>query len=103
MKYAETRTALATLGVTVTEIARWLKIDPRSVRRYLDGSRPMPASLDLLLTCLLAYPALIPVLRARVAWCELQKQPAIHNHADWLTREAFQGRAVVGKVSLGAG
>jgi hypothetical protein len=53
----------------------------------------MPPGLELLLTAIHAYPALLPVIRARVAWKELENQSAARNPDTWLTREAFRGRA----------
>jgi hypothetical protein len=91
-KPTEIRAQLAELGISTDEFARWAHATPRSARRWLSGENPLPHGLELLLTAIHAYPALLPVIRARVAWKELEVQAksAARNPDAWLTREAFR-------------
>lgn len=99
MKPDELRAALSALRLTATELGRWHAVDSRSVRRWLDGTRPIPPSLSLLLACLIAYPALLGVIRARVAMDEIMRLPedqervgpkrlSCRNASAWPSRDA---------------
>lgn len=42
MTAAQLRTEMVQLGFTQAELSRFLQIDPRSVRRWMTGERPVP-------------------------------------------------------------
>ena len=65
MNATEMRDALEALGISQTELASWLGARPRSVRRYLDGSRDVPPGLGLLLAYLLHRPEAVQWFRDR--------------------------------------
>jgi plasmid maintenance system antidote protein VapI len=43
------RETLEKLGIGQSELARWLHISDRAIRHYVQGKRPVPPSLSLLL------------------------------------------------------
>ena len=56
MSGPEMREALEKLEIGQTELARWLGTTDRAVRHYVQGKRPVPPSLALLLEYLCARP-----------------------------------------------
>lgn len=50
------REMLERAGIGQTELAFWLGVTPRSIRRYLKGDRPVPPSLALLLEYWIEHP-----------------------------------------------
>jgi plasmid maintenance system antidote protein VapI len=65
MNATEMRVALEALGISQTELATWLGVGSRSIRRYLDGSRDVPPALALLLAYLLHRPEAVQWFRDR--------------------------------------
>jgi plasmid maintenance system antidote protein VapI len=56
MSGQEMREALDKLEIGQTELARWLGISDRAIRHYVQGKRPVPPSLALLLEYLCSRP-----------------------------------------------
>ena len=51
MTPAQLRHSLKRLGLSQMELARRLKVDPRTVRHWVAGSYPVPEAVSLLLEC----------------------------------------------------
>lgn len=49
------RTAITALGLKPTSAALALGVDQRTVRRYLDGTRPVPKTVEILLGMIARY------------------------------------------------
>lgn len=101
MKPHEFKAALVRLNLTTQEIARWLGVDDRSVRRYIAGTRPVPQPLALLLVCLLVQPPLLGIVRGKVALDEAQRMPEDDlppgdRRSHECKRETWASREVVG-------
>lgn len=69
----EFRQSLDTLGIRRVELARWLGQGSSSIQRYLDGSRPVPAAIGLLLELLQDRPELVSWFRDRAAFAATAK------------------------------
>lgn len=51
MTPTQLRRCLKRLGLSQMELARRLKVDPRTVRHWVAGSYPVPEVVSLLLAC----------------------------------------------------
>jgi hypothetical protein len=82
------------LNINTTEIARWLEVDTRSVRKWRNGERTIPMALQLMLAMLLAYPSLLGIVRAAVAVRDVERQSpgpkklSCRNASAWVSRDA---------------
>ncbi len=64
----ELHAAMRQLKIPTREMATWLHCTPRAVRYYLDGARPIPEALALLLALVLRdADRLLPAVRLVVA------------------------------------
>lgn len=55
MTPAELRSLLASGGVSQSQAARLLKVDLRTIGRYVQGSQPIPIAVEIALTCLIRH------------------------------------------------
>jgi GcrA cell cycle regulator len=69
---AEFRQALAVLNITQLRVARWFKIEPRSIRRWLDSSRRIPRGVSILFRLLVTQALTIEQLEQAVAPISVQ-------------------------------
>lgn len=94
MTPSELRGAMEALNINTTEIARWLEVDTRSVRKWRNGERTIPMALKLMLAMLLAYPSLLGIVRAAVAVRDVErkaqgpKKLSCRNASAWVSRDA---------------
>lgn len=56
MSAQEFRNALDKLDIGQTELARWLGVQDRAIRHYVQGTRPVPPALSLMMEYLCDRP-----------------------------------------------